>query len=306
MLLECRRLCTRPQFALPLHRPIERTTVAVAVANFRTVAFAALALAAHGAAWSAPSRVVIVIEENKSYEQIIGSRFAPYINSLARKGALFTRSYAVTHPSQPNYLALFSGDTHGVADNRCPVSLSGANLASELAAKKLNFAIYSESLPSAGYTGCESGNYRRKHNPAVNWQGNNVSPGMNLPFSDFPRNYSSLPAVSLVIPDQRNDMHDGRPADAIRAGDDWLKNNIDPYIKWAEDNNGLFILTWDEDGGASGNHIATIFVGPTVRPGRYNERIDHYSVLRSLLDLYGLRPIGKAAASAPITSIWKR
>src|SRR5437773_12064566 len=64
-----------------------------------------------------PDHVVLVIEENKSFKQIIDNSAAPYINSLVTRAALFTQSFAITHPSQPNYLALFSGDTHGVMDD---------------------------------------------------------------------------------------------------------------------------------------------------------------------------------------------
>jgi hypothetical protein len=55
----------------------------------------------------APAHVVVVIEENHGYSEIIGSSQAPYINTLATQGALFTKSYALTHPSQPNYLGLY-------------------------------------------------------------------------------------------------------------------------------------------------------------------------------------------------------
>src|SRR5689334_19461823 len=67
-----------------------------------------------------PDHVVIVIEENHGYDQIIGASAAPYINRLARQGALFTAAHGITHPSQPNYLALFSGSTQGVHDDSCP------------------------------------------------------------------------------------------------------------------------------------------------------------------------------------------
>src|SRR5438046_5671574 len=56
-----------------------------------------------------PDHVVIVVEENHGYSQIIGSGSAPYIDHLAAKGALFTDSRAISHPSQPNYLDLFAG-----------------------------------------------------------------------------------------------------------------------------------------------------------------------------------------------------
>ena len=64
-----------------------------------------------------PSHVVIVVEENESADDIIGSSDVPYINSLAQQGAVFTNASGVSHPSQPNYLALFSGSTHGLSSN---------------------------------------------------------------------------------------------------------------------------------------------------------------------------------------------
>src|SRR5712691_1486832 len=173
-----------------------------------------------------PDHVVIVIEENKSYKQIIGNMAAQYINRLANEGALFTNSFAVAHPSQPNYLALFSGSTHGVPDDRCPIFLTGDNLASELRKKGFSFAIYSESMPSIGYEGCFTPNYyyARKHNPAVNWQGKNILPEVNMPFDIFPSDYTKLPTVLIVVPNQINDMHDGATLlDMIVRGDTWLK-----------------------------------------------------------------------------------
>ena len=250
-----------------------------------------------------PTHVVIVIEENKSYSDIIGSKHAPYLNALAQQGALFTQSYAVTHPSEPNYLALFSGSTQGLDDDSCPHSFSGANLASELFNHGKTFGIYSESLPKVGFTGCQDGDYWRKHNPAVNWQGTNIPRFANMPFLLFTivaGDYSHLPAVSIVVPNQKNDMHNG----TVKEGDDWLKRNIAPYVYWAQSHNSLLIVTWDEDDGSGNNRIPTLFVGPMVKPGRYGQHIDHYNVLRTIEDMFGLKPLGHSANAKPITGIW--
>ena len=206
-----------------------------------------------------PDHVVIVFEENKSYRQIIGNMAAQYINQLANEGASFTNSFAIAHPSQPNYLAFFSGSTHGIPDDRCPISVSGDNLASELRRKGMSFATYSESMPLTGYQGCQAGQYFRKHNPAVNWQDKNVPPETNMPFDMFPSDFSKLPTVSIVVPNQTDDMHDGATLlDAIIQGDRWLRRNLDSYIQWAKRNNSLLILTWDEDDDSGNNHIPTI------------------------------------------------
>ena len=253
-----------------------------------------------------PDHVVIVIEENRAYSHIIGNMAAQYINSLANRGALFSQSFAVTHPSQPKYLALFAGSTMGVTDDACPFSFKADNLASRLIAAGLTFATYSESMPAAGYAGCMNGHYQRKHNPAVNWQGHNVPAAANLPFTDFPADFSQLPTVALVVPDQENDMHNGREPDTIIRGDQWLKKSLDAYVTWAAKHNSLLILTFDEDDGSEGNRIATFFVGPMVKAGVYPTRIDHYSVLRTLLDMYGLAALGNSADARAIKEVWMR
>jgi len=245
-----------------------------------------------------PDHVVIVIEENKSFGHIIGSAGAPYINSLAQRGALFTSSFAIRHPSEPNYLALFSGSTHGIGDDSCPHTFVTANLASELFDAGFTFSGYSESMPRAGYKGCDAGNYARKHNPWVNFT--NVPASANLTFASFPTNFSELPTVSIIVPNLNNDMHDG----PIPQGDAWLQDHIEGYLQWAASHNSLFLLTWDEGHNGSDNRIVTLMVGPMVRPGEYCEHINHYNTLRTLLEMYGLAPIGKDASVDPITSAW--
>jgi phospholipase C len=253
-----------------------------------------------------PDHVVIVVEENRAYSRIIGNMAAPYINSLARLGASFTQSYAIAYPSQPNYLSLFSGSTQNITDNSCPHAFAGDNLASVLLRAGLTFGIYSESMPAVGYTGCEYRHYQRKHNPVVNWQGVNVPPGVNMPMTSFPSDYSALPTVSMVVPDQENDMHDGAELAAIINGDVWLKTHLDAYVRWAETHNSLLIVTWDEDDGTEGNRVPTVFVGPMVRKGAYSQRIDHYHVLRTILGMYSLPPLGNSTQASPIDYVWIR
>src|SRR3569833_4203838 len=65
------------------------------------------------------NHIIIVMEENHAFHQIIGSPNAPYINELAKNGVLFTDSHGVGHPSQPNYLALYSGSMQGVSSDGC-------------------------------------------------------------------------------------------------------------------------------------------------------------------------------------------
>src|SRR6266550_7894043 len=121
------------------------------------------------AATQRPDHVVIAIMENHAYEQIIGSSSAPYVNSLAQQNASFTQSFAVGHPSEPNYHELWSGSNQGVTDDSCPHTFTTASLGTQLLTAGLSVVGYNESMPSDGYTGCSSGNYARKHSPMADW-----------------------------------------------------------------------------------------------------------------------------------------
>ncbi len=251
-----------------------------------------------------PDHIVIVMEENHSSAEIVGSADAPYINSLATQGAVFTNSHAITHPSEPNYLALFSGSTQGLTSDACPVTYTGANLANELITAGDSFGGYSEDLPAVGSTTCYAPNifnvlYARKHNPWVAFP--DLPASVNMPWTSFPSDYSTLPTVSIVVPNQVHDMHSA----SVQQGDSWLQNNIDGYAQWAKTHNSLLIVTWDEDDSSASNQIATIFVGPMVKPGTYSESINHYTVLRTLEDLYKLPYANNSANATPISDVWQ-
>jgi acid phosphatase len=248
-----------------------------------------------------PSHVVIVIEENRSQANIIGNKSAPFINALAAGGAMMAQSFAETHPSEPNYLALFAGDTFGVTKDICPVNAGAApNLASELLSAGYTFGGYAEDLPAVGSPVCSAGKYARKHVPWANFS--NVPAANSVPFSAFPTatNYANLPTVSFVIPNNDNNMHDG----SIAAGDAWLNRELAGYANWANANNSLLIVTWDEDDGGPRNQIPTVIYGARVQPGIYNEQISHYNVLSTVEQMYGLPKTGNAAIAPAITSIW--
>jgi hypothetical protein len=127
--------------------------------------------------------------------------------------------------------------------------------------------------------------------------------------TDFPTDFRKLPNVSFVIPNEGNDMHnidlDGDTG-AIKRGDQWLKDHLSGYVKWAKKNNSLLILTFDEDQKASmfHNHIATIFAGPMVKRELNSSAINHYSVLRTIEGMYHLPPSGNAGEKA-IEGMWK-
>jgi hypothetical protein len=209
--------------------------------------------------------IVIVVEENKNYEEIIGNANALYINNVLKKeGANFVKMYGEEHFSQGNYYWMFSGDNQAIGfidqvpseKNNSKYPFKTANLGEQLINKGLSFKGYAESLPKIGFTGeqASAGLYARKHVPWISFasvpNGTTAAKSSNLRFADFPSNpsqYDTLPTVSFVIPNLDNDMHNGPITESIPAGDRWLQKNIDPYYQWAKNHNSLLILTFDEN-----------------------------------------------------------
>jgi hypothetical protein len=266
--------------------------------------------------------VIVVIEENHAYSQLIGSANAAYINHLAKGGLLFTNSHGIGHPSQPNYLVLFSGSTQGVTGDEClegKTPFKTPNLGEALIDKKFSFKGYAQTMPSAGFLGCTylyhpatlGALYARKHVPWVNWLGigsNTIPLTASVPMTEFPKDFTKLPTVSFVVADGDHDMHNiGLPGDvaAIKRGDRWLKDNLAAYVDWTKKHNSLLILTFDEDDfdPKNGNRIPTIFYGAKVNPGEYTAAINHYNVLHTLESMYGL-PVTDNVVAAPISGIW--
>jgi phospholipase C len=265
--------------------------------------------------------VIVVVEENHNYDALIGSPNSPYISWLSERGALFTDSHGITHPSQANYIALFSGDVQGVQADEC---LEGKtfitpNLGASLISKGFTFKGYAQTMPSAGFLKCYYKNsaltgqalYGRKHCPWVNWQGtgpNNFPASLSQPMTEFPSDYNKLPTLSFVIPDMDNDMHNiGSPGDAaaIQRGDKWLKANIAKYAEWAKTHDSLLIITFDEDDSrTAANQIPTIFYGAHVKTGKYSEHITHYNLLHTLEAMYKL-PVSDSQNADAIKDVWK-
>ena len=221
-----------------------------------------------------PKHVVIVLEENRSLAQIVGNRRLPIINSLISRGTLFTDSHGVTHPSLPNYFALFTGKTNTDGDHCSdkPTDILGdlpvnagmdarmPTLGGELLKAHLTFVGYADSLPSPGYVGCygRGGSfwsfYLKRHAPWTfftrgghpgevlkDLKGQLLPDSVNQPFSAFPQpgQYDDLPTLAMVTPNARHDMH-GTPIGPSEEGlesaaDDWLGTNIVPLVRWAED-----------------------------------------------------------------------
>lgn len=294
------------------HRNVRPRTIALALA----LALAALnagcgsarptrlpaALAPASLPRSPSSHVVLIVLENKEYGDVIGSPATPYLDRLVRHSGLATRSYAITHPSLPNYLALTSGSTHGITSDCTDCQVSGPSLATQLDRAGRSWKAYLEGAPRRCFRGAEAGSYAKKHNPFAYYEDIARDPARCrrlVPLSALTGDLRTgdLPAFAMISPDLCHDTHDCD----VRVGDRFLGRLL-PAILHELGPHGFLVLTWDEGttdagccGVARGGHIATAVAGPDVRPGSRTSRpVDHYGVLRFVERAFGLPPLAGA------------
>ncbi len=253
--------------------------------------------------------VVIVVEENTNYANVVGSSQGPYLNGLITQYGSATQYYANTHPSIGNYMMLTTGQVLTNDDSQTPRSfpVSADNVVRELVAAGKTWKSYAEDLPSVGYTGGDTGNYAVRHNPLAYMTDvqNNASQQQNLvPFTQFPQDLAagSLPEFSFIVPNLCDDAHDC----SLNVADSWLKTNIDPLIKNSVfQKDGLLIIVFDESGNDNtngGGRVAAVLVSPAFSKVGYSSTTfyQHQSVLRLILSGLGVKILPGSAASAPV------
>jgi hypothetical protein len=249
------------------------------------------------------SHVVIVVMENAEYGEVIGSSEAPYVNALARRYALATQSFAITHPSLPNYLALTSGSTHGVSSDCTDCHVSATNIVDQLESAGISWAAYLEDVPKPCFHGASAGGYAKKHNPFIYYDDIAASAsrcGRLVGFGRLSEALRSgrLPTYAWITPNLCDDGHDC----GVAAGDRFLARTV-PALLRELGPHGFIVLTWDEGGSdqgccgaARGGHVATIVAGPDVRRGgRMQHPIDHFGVLATIEQVLGLAPLAGGA-----------
>jgi len=242
------------------------------------------------------SHIYLIVMENHEYGSIVGSSQAPYLNALIRHYGLATNDHAVSHPSLPNYLALFAGSTFGITDDGIH-NLAAHNLADQLAAHGRGWRVYAQDLPSSCFTGSASrggvdllglaGWYVRKHEPAISFTDVSRSPTRCARITHLAGFSPTAASFELIVPNMTNDMHDG----TIAEGDAFLRGFVPRITGSTAFAQSLLLITWDEGttslGG--GGHVATLVISPRVRAG-FRSAISHthYSLLRTVEDAWGL------------------
>jgi phosphatidylinositol-3-phosphatase len=251
------------------------------------------------------SYVVLVVEENHSYPEVIGNSSMPYFNSLASRYGLATQYYANAHPSLPNYFVLTTGQTE-TFDDTFSGTVSDDNVVRELTKAGKTWKAYAESIPSPGYMGGDSGAYLRHHNPFAYLSDvqNNSSEAANIvPFTQFATDLSNhaLPQYSFIVPDVMDDAHTGSLAQA----DAWLQANIAPLLaNSAFQSSGLLIVTFDEgdqsDMVNGGGRVSTLIISSQGKTGYQSPTYyQHQSTLRLTLTASGVDSFPGMAATAP-------
>jgi phosphatidylinositol-3-phosphatase len=249
--------------------------------------------------------VVLVVEENHSYSEVIGNSSMPYLNGLALQYGLATQYFANAHPSLPDYLVLTTGLTETFDDNFTG-TIKDDNVVRELVKDGKSWKSYAESLPSTGYIGPDSNLYARRHNPLTylsDVQDDTTQAANIVPFTQFATDLANdaLPQYSFIEPNLINDAHDG----SLAKADDWLKTNIAPLIASPSfQSGGLLIITFDEGNQADVNHgggqVPTLIIASNVKAGFQSQTsYQHQSTLRLILASSGVSTFPGLAATAP-------
>lgn len=294
--------------AAPTASPTRRPTTAP-TGTPRPAATQAPAATASGGV-PAFSHIYVIVMENREYGSIVGSSSAPYINSLIRQYGLAANFDAVTHPSEPNYLALFSGSTQGVTDDGIH-NISATNLADQLDAHGRSWRVFAQNVPSGCYTGYSasggpdgSGTYARKHEPAISFTDISGSPSRCARILDFSRFDPAAADFELIVPNMCNDMHDCSTA----TGDSFLRSFVPRITGSPAFANSLLVITWDEGSTdiGGGGHVATVVVSPLVRAGTVSQAVHStYSILRTVEDAWGLGCLNNACGASDLREFFR-
>jgi hypothetical protein len=312
------------------HHPLARALVAVLTVTALTAGLGAAAGADRSRARAGLKHVFVIVLENYKAEDVTPTS-APYLTGLAAQGVTLDAMYGVDHASLTNYIAMTSGNTPNAKTQSdcfqydCIFEApTDRNIGDQLEARHLDWTAYMESMPTPCAHATQSGaqdpyivGYASRHNPFVYYRdvvGPDISKvsarcaAHDVPYTRFAPDLAAgrAPNYALIVPNTCNDAHDRGTECSLPTADTWLANNV-PTILRSRDfrDHGALIVTFDESegsdrrgccGNSSGGKIATVVVSPFVsRPGSHSTvPYNHYSVLRTVEDVFGLACLGHA------------
>ncbi|MGH9019939.1 MAG: alkaline phosphatase family protein, partial [Acidimicrobiales bacterium] len=229
------------------------------------------------------------------------------------------------HPSLPNYLALVSGGTWGVTSDCVTCYLNRPNLGAQLSAAHVSWDAYVEGIPSPCFLAPYGGvDYAAKHNPWRYFESVRSSRSVCShlrPLSDLAptlaKPASSVPDFVWVTPDLCHDGHDCSTAVAAA----WLTGFVNEVTSSSAFRaGGALFVTFDEGVGnagvsprgevsatSGGGRVATILISAATRPGStYSRPANHYSLLATVDQIFGLARLGHARGAATLTKMFNK
>jgi hypothetical protein len=285
--------------------------------------------------------VLVVVLENQSYDSVIRNDL---FKSLAQEGAFFSNFGNLYHYSYPNYLAMIAGSDFGThrpqvfSDNQKNFSDDGEH---RTIADLLNWKNYAEDYPASPtadrpFLGDRKGRYARKHVPFLSFRAvqnktfhNVVGVDTHAPNNAFVTDIGNfiadpqkhpLPEYMFYSPNMDDDGHDptSNPQEGLKKAADWLRVFLTTWLHFDDKTwlpkdeplkRTLVIITFDEsEGNTRPERIYTVFLGAMVKPQEVTAPYNHYSILRTVEDNFGLEPIHKDSGdgiASPVIGIWK-
>jgi Phosphoesterase family len=269
-------------------------------------------------------RIINIWLENTDFED---AATISQFQKVAEQGVLMNSYYAVTHPSEPNYLASVFGDFFGLGDDDywyVPNNIT--NLFDVLNDGKVSWACYEENMPFTGYQQFNYSQpnyvspnatkpytyYVRKHNPCAFAQeaGTNADYAIrNRNFNDFAAdlNASALPQWMFITPNMVNDAHDSTVQYVGNWTDYWLLPLLEnPKFN---DNRTLILLTFDENENyGENNQIFTVALGGAL-PSELKNTTDstyytHYSSISTVEANWGLKNLGRGDVQKGMNNVF--
>jgi hypothetical protein len=316
-------------------------------------------------------RVFIIEMENKSYDNVIGAPdftdfvgknlSAPFITDMALMHGNAMNYFGVTHPSLPNYIALFGGDFFGIQDDadtcnspdhssNCHPSIDAPNLIDQLEAKHISWEGLAQSLPNdvlAKTGNAQDGTrlYAPKHFPFIYFSSVVNNPDRLAKLKPFDlaafqaelANPKTMPRFVFIAPDQCNDMHGAGPScpssdinfdpaagdfvetgllkeeTLIKKGDAFARDTVTAIMNSPSftENSAIFII-WDESdlsnfgccGEPGGGHIPMVMITKSNKPSASTTPFNHYSLLATIEDGFGLPRIANAKNATPMWDLF--
>jgi hypothetical protein len=271
-----------------------------------------------GVTRSGDRKILVIAEENKTYDEVLGGNDAPYLKRLAAgygSATAMDAGYPTSCPSLAAYLLMTSGNRYGICDDDDPSEhrISAANIFQQVAASGRQWRNYAESIPTpCSPTNGDDGLYAVRHAPAAyylsiasrcrSWDIAMGTPANGALHQDIAA--GTLPAYGFISPNVCHDMHGGPDcAGDVTSGDAWLSRWIPAIMAGSDYRRGdlAIVITWDE-GSDTDNHIPTLVISPTTRHVRVAQPLTHCSILRTIEDVLRLAPLGCAADATSAAS----